>query len=236
MSTRKNLLPPFVPVLKSTLATPAWKAMSYGARVLYISLKARVPHGRNIAYLSYRAAAAEIGCSKNTAAIWYQELEHYSFIELARHGYLGVDGKGKSPHWRLTELGQTSKASAGGLFEPPTNDFLKWDGTPFRSPRKNRLPSQPLGQGVPPTGTVVSHSMGQSNGKVSQPLGQREGRKCPPVGDITSYHCSGLSSSRPGEDPSPSSGSSSGSGSRSRLRSKSLAGSGSSRKHREHKL
>jgi len=52
----------------------------------------------------------------------------------------GVEAEGReraqgvyflSPHWRLTEKGQTSKASADGVFEPPPNDFLKWDGTLF---------------------------------------------------------------------------------------------------------
>jgi hypothetical protein len=39
---------------------------------------------------------------------------------------------------RLTEKGQTSKASLDGLFEPPPNDFLKWDGTLF-DPKPYRL-------------------------------------------------------------------------------------------------
>ena len=62
---------------------------------------------------------------------WFAELQHYGFIVLATPAYLGVDGKGKAPHWRLTELGTTSKASADGLFEPPTNDFHKWNGIKF---------------------------------------------------------------------------------------------------------
>ena len=51
------------------------------------------------------------------------------WLHRTSHGpSLGVDGKGKAPHWRLTECGRTSKASAEGLFEPPPNNFLKWDG------------------------------------------------------------------------------------------------------------
>ena len=63
---------------------------------------------------------------------WFKELQHYGFIVLAQPGSLGVEGKGKSPHWRLTELGMTSKASADSIFEAPTNDFLKWDRTRFK--------------------------------------------------------------------------------------------------------
>ena len=39
---RKNRLPPFVPLIKSTMATPAWRAMSPGARMLYIELRGRL--------------------------------------------------------------------------------------------------------------------------------------------------------------------------------------------------
>jgi len=41
-----------------------------------------------------------------------------------RAGYLGLDGKGKAPHWRLTEYGY--------MKDMPTRDFLRWDGTKFR--------------------------------------------------------------------------------------------------------
>jgi len=66
---------------------------------------------------------------------WFRELEHFGFIVMSSPGCLGVEGKGKAPHWRLTECGTTSKTSATGVWEPPTNDFLRWDGTPFRDPK-----------------------------------------------------------------------------------------------------
>ena len=59
------------------------------------------------------------------------EREHYAFIVLHEAGRLGVDGKGKAPHWRLTELGNTSRASADGLLDPPARDYLRWDGVLF---------------------------------------------------------------------------------------------------------
>jgi hypothetical protein len=61
MAKDKGRLPPFVPLLVSTIDTPAWRAMSHGARSLYVSLKRRVPKQRNRAYLSYREASREIG-------------------------------------------------------------------------------------------------------------------------------------------------------------------------------
>ena len=54
---------------------------------------------------------------------------------------LGIDGKGKAPHWRLTELGY--------MRDLPTKDFLRWDGTRFKplvtppppeARRKNKTP------------------------------------------------------------------------------------------------
>ena len=127
----KNRLPPFVPLLVSTLDSPAWKAMSHGAARLYVALRRRVLKGRNRAFISYRTAERELSSSRRKIAEWFGELAHYGFIKLAVPGSLGVEGKGKAPHWRLTELGQMSRTSAEGLFEPPTNDFLRWDGTPF---------------------------------------------------------------------------------------------------------
>jgi hypothetical protein len=133
----KGRLPQFVPLLVATLDSPAWRATSHGAKVLYVSLRRRVPGGRNRAYISYRMAVRELKSSNHKIREWFAELQHYGFIELAVAGCLGVDGRGKAPHWRLTELGTISKASADGLFEPPSQDFLKWDGvlfdpTPFR--------------------------------------------------------------------------------------------------------
>ena len=41
MRRDKGRLPPFVPVLKDTMKTAAWKALSHGARSLYVTLKGR---------------------------------------------------------------------------------------------------------------------------------------------------------------------------------------------------
>jgi hypothetical protein len=139
MSKRdKGRLPPFVPLLVSSLDSPAWQATSHGAKALYVSLKRRVPNGRNKAYISGRMAQRELKSHRRKVREWFAELEHFGFIELAEPGRLGVDGQGKAPHWRLTELGSTSKTSADGLLEPPSRDFLKWDGTPF-DPKPFRL-------------------------------------------------------------------------------------------------
>ena len=78
--------------------------------------------------------------SKRKVGEWFKELEHYGFIIKTQHGSLGVDGKGKSPKWRLTELGVASNASSRGETEIPTNDFLKWDGILFSRPTRKQNP------------------------------------------------------------------------------------------------
>jgi hypothetical protein len=118
---------PFIMMSVEIWKSPAWRAMSHGARNLYIALKHRYfPKDPNNGwiYLSQRDAAAEIGSSTEEITRWYRELQHYGFIVMTEAGKLGLDGYGKAPHWRLTELGY--------MKEPPTKDFNKWDGTRFR--------------------------------------------------------------------------------------------------------
>jgi hypothetical protein len=138
MGKDKGRLPPFVPLLVTTLDSRAWRQLSHGARSLYVALKRRVPRGRNTAFISYRNAQRELPASPRDIAGWFKELQHYGFIVLHKHGCLGVEGKGKAPRWRLTELGCARNASADGLLEPPSNDFLKWDGIPFEKKKQPR--------------------------------------------------------------------------------------------------
>jgi hypothetical protein len=131
MSRHKSKLGPFVPLLRATLDSAAWRAMSHGSRSLYVALKRRYNsdfrnNGR--IYLSIRDASKEIGSGTEEIVRWYRELQHYGFIEMTVPGYLGVEGKGRAPHWRLTEVGY--------MKDPPTQDFMKWDGTKFKHHRR----------------------------------------------------------------------------------------------------
>jgi hypothetical protein len=124
----KGRLPPFVPLHISTMEAPAWKALSMGARVLYAQIKRHhfvgAKNNNGKIYLSERTAQEEIGgATRDSIRRWFRELQHYGFIVQTEGGCLGVDGKGKAPHWRLTELPT--------LTERETQDYLKWDGTPF---------------------------------------------------------------------------------------------------------
>jgi hypothetical protein len=111
---------PFIAVLKEPWQCPAWRAMSPSARLLHIALKGRYSfklrnNGR--IYLSTRQAAEEIGLNKDIIARCFRELQYYGFIVMTSGGCLGVEGRGKAPHWRLTELGY--------MLDPPTRDFMR---------------------------------------------------------------------------------------------------------------
>ena len=131
MRRDKGRLPPFVPVLKDTMKTAAWKALSHGARSLYVTLKGRYNIKlHNAVYVSTRDAEEELGqySIRRNVMRWFRELQHYGFIVMVSPAHHGVNGHGKAPHWRLTEEWYLSKA--------PTRDFLSCDGIPFAEKRK----------------------------------------------------------------------------------------------------
>jgi hypothetical protein len=131
----KDKTPIFVMVLKETLDSSAWKAMSMGARVLYIALKRRynhTVHNNGRVYLAQRKAAEEIGSHTNQVGRWFRELQHYGFIVLEKPGCLGVHGKGHAPRWRLTEVGYMN--------DLPTREFMQWQpGNAFINKQRRSL-------------------------------------------------------------------------------------------------
>jgi hypothetical protein len=131
----KGRLPPFVPVDIEVMNSPAWRATSMGARWLYMHLKRRwsfKQRNNGRIFLSQRNAQEEMGVSnRDSISRWFRELQHYGFIVMTNAGGLGVDGKGKAPHWRLTEA-EWPGGRNGNTWMLPTKDYLKWDGTKFR--------------------------------------------------------------------------------------------------------
>ena len=119
-------LAPFVPVTKDTIKTPAWKALSHGARSLYIALKGRYNSRlQNAVYISSRVAVEELGLHSHRDSVlrWFRELQYYGFIVMVSLPHHGLNGHGKAAHYRLTEEWYLEKA--------PTRDYLKWDGELF---------------------------------------------------------------------------------------------------------
>lgn len=127
-------LPPFVPLLRSTLKAPAWKALSPGARAAFVALKANYSTNmQNAVYLSARSGAKELGVHTHTALKLLRELEHYGFIVNVEKGSLGVFGYAKAPKYRLTDW-----YYAG---QPPTADYQNWDGVLFEPKKQNPVRS-----------------------------------------------------------------------------------------------
>jgi hypothetical protein len=129
------------------LDSPAWKAMSMGARVLYIALLRELSMSRfnnGKVWLPTRRAAEQLGTRQMNIGRWYRELEHYGFIVMTEGAHLGVEGKGRSAKWRLTDW-------ALGPGCERTCEYLKWDGVIFapkktesRSTRRFRVKHMPL--------------------------------------------------------------------------------------------
>jgi hypothetical protein len=132
-STKRDKMELFVKVMLETLDAPAWRALSHGARSLYVALKRRCRNDlRNNGkiFLSQRQAEIELGSKRRYLARWFRELEYYGFIVMTRPGFLGIEGKGKAPHWRLTDIAYKN--------EPPSREFMNWNGVPFKA-QKNRV-------------------------------------------------------------------------------------------------
>ena len=109
------------------------------ARSLYIALKRRYwPNKKNNGriYLSVRDAAEELGSGRTQIIRWFRELRYYGFIVMMNAGCLGLDGKGKAPHWRLTEVSYMRGTSSRGTEDMPTMDFVKWNGVRFSKHRE----------------------------------------------------------------------------------------------------
>src|SRR5262249_51973448 len=140
---KKGHLPPFVPVIRTTLALPVWKQLSYGARCLYVVLRSylradNLNNGK--VYRHYRGAAEDLGTkSLRSVQRWFRELEHYGFIVQTTGACLGVDGDVVSAHWRLNGC---PAFDAKGTHIAATRDFERWDGTLFDDPQKteSRIP------------------------------------------------------------------------------------------------
>jgi hypothetical protein len=133
MRRSKGRLAPFVPLDKATIKAPAWKAMSHGARSLYALLKARYnTNTQNAVYISTRNASEDLGSHshRDNVLSWFRELDHYGFIRMVSPAHHGVNGHGKAPHWRLTEVSHAGRS--------PTREYLSWDGTVFPAQKSIR--------------------------------------------------------------------------------------------------
>ena len=125
--TTKSGLPLFHPFFQRSWYSNAWKKVSSDSRLVYLALCARYSvklNNNGHLFLSVRRGAEELGLNKNVVARAFKELAFYGFIVQTNPGYLGINGRGIAPHWRLTELPYMN--------EPPTYDFERHTGEKFQ--------------------------------------------------------------------------------------------------------
>ncbi|MFC0198871.1 hypothetical protein [Paracoccus rhizosphaerae] len=157
-------------MLRSTMETPAWRALGATAQALYPWLKMewKGPKANNNGKISLpvRVAADRLGCNMKTAARAFHELQAKGFLLLTQHGRMGTEGKGASPTYEITELAVPGKDEHSGrklyLHWEEGHDFAVRAHAPVNpsgrnglltAESKNKSPSPKTGRVVPITGT-----------------------------------------------------------------------------------
>lgn len=114
----RNTQEHFTKMLRSTMETRAWRALSPVAQALYpwLKLEWKGPRYNNNGKirLSVRQAAKCLGVSINTAGKGFHELQAKGFIVMTAFGYLGVEGMAKSSTYELTELASPNNDNRTG--------------------------------------------------------------------------------------------------------------------------
>ena len=169
---------PYVAIYRFMMRTPAWQALSVGARAAFFILKSNYnTKAQNSVYLAARRGAKELNAHKDTVRKWLRELEFYGFIVMVEGAHLGVQGTGKAARYRLTDSKYAGKSA--------TYDFQNWDGVLFDPQKQNPVL---LGRTPRPTGPDKGKvaEMTQIQGKC--PTGPDKGNamECPTKPDITS--------------------------------------------------
>lgn len=111
----------YTAMLRSTMETPAWRALSPVAQALFPWLRLEWRPGTNNngkLSLAYRAAAKAMGVSKaETIGNAFRELQAKGFVVVHQVAALGVEGQGKSFEFEITDIEMPGTRKATRLFE-----------------------------------------------------------------------------------------------------------------------
>lgn len=117
-------------LIRTTMETPAWRALSSTAQALYpwLKLEWRGPDANNNGKirLSTRQAGEKLGVIPDTAAKAFLDLQRKGFIVQTEAACLGVEGAARSPAYEITELKMPGSDGDGRkLYRDwrPGNDF-----------------------------------------------------------------------------------------------------------------
>jgi hypothetical protein len=151
---RKSKLPPFVPMIKTTMATPAWRAMSFGARLLYIELRGHLRNdylNNGTVWLSCRDAAKAIGVTPGShAGTWKTSISGSCAKRAKDFSVLTAAGSPRAIASR--------SSGARGSHQPVTskNGMANCSSIPPAGPvAKNRTPCHQTTHPVSPNDTYV---------------------------------------------------------------------------------
>lgn len=98
----------FAPMIRDTMETPAWRALSSTSQSLYVWLKLEWKGAANNnngkIQFSNRQASNCLGVSINTASRAFHDLQAKGFIVVTKAAILGVGGDAKSACYEVTEM------------------------------------------------------------------------------------------------------------------------------------
>lgn len=99
----------FTKMVRNTMQTDAWRALSPVAQALYpwLKLEWRGPKANNNGKIrmSVRQAAEALGVNHKTAARGFHDLQAKGFLVQTEPARLGMGGIAKSPSYEITEIG-----------------------------------------------------------------------------------------------------------------------------------
>lgn len=141
----------FTKLVRNTMETEAWRALSPTAQALYpwIKLEWRGSQSNNNGKikLSVRQAAERLGIGINTASRAFHDLQAKGFIVVTEHARLGIKGQATCPAYELTELGlpHVEKSTGRKLFKDwkPGADFPVHKAT-VHNPNGSRKKQNPV--------------------------------------------------------------------------------------------
>ena len=136
----------FAAIQLSVVDTDAWRSLKSASQSLYILI---VLEWRGMKYnnngkiqLSARSAAERMGCSKDTAARAFRDLQAKGFLRVIKGASLGAAVMGKSPEYEIVALSMPSNRLQSN------EDFKKWtEGDNFEV--FNHPPKNPSGKNKP---------------------------------------------------------------------------------------
>lgn len=115
----------YTQMFRSTMQTPAWRALSTTAQALYPWLKLEWggPNANNNGKvsLSVREAANRLSVFPDTAARAFHDLQAKGFIVMTAWGSLGCSGEAKAPLYELTEIALPHSDKRDGR-----KQYLEW--------------------------------------------------------------------------------------------------------------